>query len=639
MNQQTWKNIGNTVSASTLTATELGYQDSMDEFKQVLHSFNYTEILTTLARINLSLQWSRDFLEGESMLRKYFCSPFLLNTIDASIKFKECLIFNRKSTLHLLSESALSDPYSERSRDIVKESDQLGKGYLIANKLPDEKIPNFKIDLTEEDRKELLAACIPFMEYTTPIAPSSRSLYFMVRFKESFHSFQKKCSSSNIDVNEIFYEATGLNLQDYQYLIFEILAHYLNLSQQDILQKKDLAVNPMQFPSLTPLYDNLLQHEIFYEATGLNLQDYQYLIFEILAHYLNLSQQDILQKKDLAVNPMQFPSLTPLYDNLLQHICIPIDALATEAENTSSLPDEFRLWRKYPLVKISENEIVCIDIGFLEDKLETGVFWLLLNQLKKEKSGKDKVIIGLRGEVFEDYAASIIERGINNQTPSSMERYIIRPKYVQRQRGECTDITVCGSDNLILFECKAPLLSAKTKFSGDFCKFHDGIKPNAIKGVEQLWNAIQTLGHTNKKKRGQVKGIDISQVKRIYPVLILSDFIFSVPLMNRFLDLEFQRFVKYNDLKKHLEIMPLTVLTTDDLESLEPYLKDTPFHAHLDLWIAQIFLDNRSYPFSQYLRFLKEMEGKVRQNEYIEQEIRRVGDDIDGYLSSLGIID
>ena len=580
MNQQTWKNIGNTVSASTLTATELGYQDSMDEFKQVLHSFNYTEILTTLARINLSLQWSRDFLEGESMLRKYFCSPFLLNTIDASIKFKECLIFNRKSTLHLLSESALSDPYSERSRDIVKESDQLGKGYLIANKLPDEKIPNFKIDLTEEDRKELLAACIPFMEYTTPIAPSSRSLYFMVRFKESFHSFQKKCSSSNIDVNEIFYEATGLNLQDYQYLIFEILAHYLNLSQQDILQKKDLAVNPMQFPSLTPLYDNLLQH-----------------------------------------------------------ICIPIDALATEAENTSSLPDEFRLWRKYPLVKISENEIVCIDIGFLEDKLETGVFWLLLNQLKKEKSGKDKVIIGLRGEVFEDYAASIIERGINNQTPSSMERYIIRPKYVQRQRGECTDITVCGSDNLILFECKAPLLSAKTKFSGDFCKFHDGIKPNAIKGVEQLWNAIQTLGHTNKKKRGQVKGIDISQVKRIYPVLILSDFIFSVPLMNRFLDLEFQRFVKYNDLKKHLEIMPLTVLTTDDLESLEPYLKDTPFHAHLDLWIAQIFLDNRSYPFSQYLRFLKEMEGKVRQNEYIEQEIRRVGDDIDGYLSSLGIID
>ena len=35
MNHQSWQNIGNTVSASTLTATELGYQDSMDDFKQI----------------------------------------------------------------------------------------------------------------------------------------------------------------------------------------------------------------------------------------------------------------------------------------------------------------------------------------------------------------------------------------------------------------------------------------------------------------------------------------------------------------------------------------------------------------------------------------------------------------------------
>ena len=246
-------------------------------------------------------------------------------------------------------------------------------------------------------------------------------------------------------------------------------------------------------------------------------------------------------------------------------------------------------------------------------------------------------MMGLRGQVFEDYVASIVERGINAQTPSSMERFIIRPKYVQRQQEECTDIAVCGGDNLILFECKTPLLSAKTKFSGNFCNLYDGIKPNAIKGVEQLWSAIQTLGHTDTTQRRQVEGIDISQVRKIYPVLVLSDRIFSVPFMNRFLDSEFQRFVRYNDLKKHLKIMPLTVLTTDDLESLEPYLSDKPFHAHLDLWMAQIFLDNRSYPFSEYLRFLKEMEGKVRQNEYIEQEIRRVGDDIDAYLSTWGI--
>ena len=580
MNQETWDNIGNMVSASTLTVTELGYQDSMDEFKQILHSFDYKQILITLARINLLLQWSRDFLEGENILREHFCSPVLLNSVEASTKFRECLIFNRKSTLHLLTESVLSDPYAERSRDIVKERDQLAKGYLIANKLPDEKFSDFKMSLTAEETKEFLVTCLPFMEYTTPIAPSSRSLYFMVRFKKSLRNFQEMCLSSNIDVNEIFYQATGLNLQDYQYLIFEILAHYLNLSRQEIL-------------------DN----------------------------------------EDLFVNPQTFPPLTPLYDKLLQHICIPIDELATEAKNTPSLPNEFRLWRKYPLVKISENEIMCVDIGFLEDKLETGVFWLLLDQLKKEESGKDKTMIGLRGQVFEDYVASIIERGINNQTPASMENYIIRPQYVQRQQGECTDIAICGSNNLILVECKAPLLSAQTKFSGDFCNLYDGIKPNAIKGIAQLWNAIQTLGHTNKKKRGKVKGIDISKVKKIYPVLILSNLMFSVPLMNRVLYSEFQRFVKHNHLKKHLEIMPLTVLTIEDLESLEPYLSDTPFHDHLYQWITQFFFDRRPYPFSEYLSFLRKTEKKVRQNEYMEQEVRQIGVDIDAYLSNLGIVD
>ena len=234
---------------------------------------------------------------------------------------------------------------------------------------------------------------------------------------------------------------------------------------------------------------------------------------------------------------------------------------------------------------------MCIDIGFLLEKLETGVFWIIRNQLEEERRGKGEEIIQLWGQVFEDYAASIIERGINAQTPSSMERYILRPKYAQRQQAECTDIAVCGNDTLILLECKAPLLSAQTKFSGNFLHLRKGLKNKIIegKGIEQLWNAIQSLGHTNKHKRREVEGIDISQVKKIYPVLVLPDRIFSIPLMNRFLDAEFQRLVKYKDLKDYLEVMPLTVLTIANLESLEPYFSDIPFHARLDQWITQIF--------------------------------------------------
>ncbi len=584
MNRQDRIRTGNWDIFRVLTATQVGYPDSEEHLTQILRSFNYRDILIILARINLLLQ-RRDPSETEEILRKNFCAPVLLNAINLSRELKGNIIFNRESTLHLLHKSAsISDPRSNRVPDATANAMyELAKCYLIANELIGTHTPDFGRNLTEEQRKELLAALIPASEYAINPSPWPHIKNTLVRSKEFLARLQD--AALTFDLSETFSQATGLTLQEYQYLIFSILSVSSNFSPEEILEGKVLFVDTK--PS---------------------------------------------------------PALTLLYDKLLQHACISIDELAAQAKAIPSLSNEFRLWRKYPLVKIDENHIMCIDIGFLLEKLETGVFWIIRDKLEKAKTGKGEEIIGLRGQVFEDYAASIIRRVINAQTPSNMEGYIIGPKY-DRNRGECTDIAVCGDDALILLECKAPLLSAKTKFSGDFRKFYNELKDKIIegkdtkrrKGIKQLWNAIQTLGHTNKKKRGKVEGIDISKVKKIYPVLILSDRVFSFPLMNRFLDSEFQRFVKHSNLKKHLEIMPLTVLTIADLESLEPYLSDTPLHVHLYQWMTQIFLDNKSYPFSQYLRLLRKRE--VRQNRYMEQEIKRMHADMEECFSSWGIVD
>ena len=127
----------------------------------------------------------------------------------------------------------------------------------------------------------------------------------------------------------------------------------------------------------------------------------------------------------------------------------------------------------------------------------------------------------------------------------------------------------------------------------------------------------------------------MSRVKRIFPVLVLSDRIFSFPIMNRFLDSEFQRLTNTNVLRRNLEIMPLTVLTIDELESLEPYLCDSPFHDHLDKWITRVFRRSKSSPFTEYLRLLSERQ--VRENEFINNEVKMVSDDMQGYFSSKGM--
>ncbi len=339
---------------------------------------------------------------------------------------------------------------------------------------------------------------------------------------------------------------------------------------------------------------------------------------------------------DIFIDMKPTPSLGCMYHKLLPHVCVSIDELAHKAKKIPSLPNEFRLWRKYPLVKLSENKIFSIDNGFLRDKLDTGILWILRDQLEIQEKGKGADVIGLWGEIFEDYAASIVQRGIDAQSQPRMETCIFKPKYARREETECTDIAVYGGETLVLLECKAPVLTAQTKFSGDVSEFYSGIKSKFIEstGIKQLCKAIQTLFHTNEAERRNVNEIDVSNVKIIYPVLVLSDRTFSLVFMNEFFNSEFQRLRSSIVLQERVNIMPLTLLTIDELEDLEPYLQDTPLHVHLQKWLL-IFNLNQSLPFSEYLRSLRERE--KRANTYMNQKFKRIHTDMMEFYSTHGL--
>ena len=575
--QSPMQQIGNLAPFAVIKASDVYSKSSEEELTETLRTFNYTETLKTLARINLLLQRSENLSESERILREHFCDRLLRNKIKRK-GLTEHFIFNRESTLRLLSESArVADPRSTRAPNSTGEARHaLAKCYLIANESIGSNIPDVGPEATEEQRKAALVGLIPAQEYAVRPSRSARWKHTLVRSQE-FLTLFLEIESPTFDVNETFCQVTELTLQDYQHLIFGLFAV------------------PMNF-----------------------------------------SEKEILNSEMLLIDTKRYPRLTPLYDELLRHTCISIDDLARKAAKPPALLNDFLLWREYPLVKIGEDQIMCIDIGFLADKLETGMFWQIIGQLNNEKKGSGQDMIRLRGEVFENYASSIIERGINAQTPASRERCIVQPEYTEDKGKQRPDIAVCGWDTLILLECKAPLLRAEAKFSGDFDNFYNEIRDKIIegKGVEQLWNAIQALGHRNKAERCRVEGIDIFRVKKIYPVLVLSDSIFSLPEMNWFLDSEFQRFVKRNNLADDLKIRPLTVLTIEDLERLEPSLGDTAFHVHLEKWRTQYFLRNDSLPFSEYFR---SRGTKVDQNTYIDRKMKVLSDDIKEYFAALGI--
>ena len=577
MNQPGQIRVGSFAAVRMIAAADVDYPDSEEHLVQILSSFNLKDTVVTLARINLLLHRSSDSFECERILRKNFCSQNLRDEIQRR-NLSNDFLFNRRSTLRLLNMSInLAAPGSARSPDNSEEArNDLSRCYLIANHLVGRESSDDSMELTDDGRTESLVSLIPSREYAINPSPFPHIGRLLVRSDEYLTRFQKK--RSQLDVDSYFSAATGLVLQDYQYLIFSIL-------------------------TVTSRF----------------------------------TPKEILEGNVLFVDVKQHPNLASLYDKLLQHACIAVDELPRKAEGICSLPDEFRLWRQYPLVKLSRNQVFCVDIGFLLDKIHTGVFWILRDQLEKEKKNRGKKVIELRGEVFEDYAASIIERGINSQPKPRRESYMVDPRYNHKEQTQCTDIAVTANDALILLECKAPLITAKSKFSGDFSAFHSEVKRKVIAPNEknQLWEAIQKLGHTNKKKRLGIKGLDISKVKIIYPVLVLEDPIFSLVYMNWYLNREFKRFVKFNDLRKDWRITCLTVLTIDDLEDLEPYLQDTPLHEHLHKWIPQFIERRKSIPFSEYVRSLSGKE--TRRNTFRNQEIKRLHTEMQEYFTSRGV--
>lgn len=577
MNQQNQIQVGNFAVLPTLTASEVGYPDSEECLEDIMRSFNLRDSVIALAKINLLLHQSKDVSKYESILRAGFCTPIVQNVISSSTTLKEKVVFNRESTLRLLSKSiSTSTLMSTFDRNTeVDMGRKLGQCYLIANGLMGRNATSTGTNLTPVQRTGEITELIPAFEYAIKPSPWPHVKKSLVRTDEYLTRLEKK--PLTFDVSDTFCQATGLASQDYQFLIFGLLTVALKVLPEEILAGSEISID---------------------------------------------------------MKPT--PSLGCLYDKLLPHVCVSIDELAHKAKKIPSLPNEFRLWRKYPLVMLRENEIFSIDNGFLRDKLDTGILWILRDQLEMEEKGKGADVIGFWGEIFEDYAASIVQRGIDAQSQPRVETCNFKPKYAGREETECTDIAVCGGETLVLLECKAPVLTAQTKFSGDVSEFYSGIKSKFIEstGIKQLCKAIQTLFHTNEAERRNVNEIDVSNVKIIYPVLVLSDRTFSLVFMNEFFNSEFQRFRSSIVLQERVNIMPLTLLTIDELEDLEPYLKDTPLHVHLQKWL-QIFNLNQSLPFSEYLRSLRERE--KRTNTYMNQKFKRIHTDMMEFYSTHGL--
>ena len=224
--------IGNLVTLPTLTDRDVWSGNSNMDLSEILRSFNLADVVITLARINLYLQLNEDISECDRLLKSKFCAPYLRRKIEQR-RFSEHNIFNRKSTLRLLSQSvSVADPdKTPVPNPEVHVGTDLGQCYLIANGLSKVETIEYGSETTDEQREETLVELMPAFEYAIYSSPWNLIQKSLVRSEWLLTRLQQSCRT--FDANETFKNATGLTLEEYQHLIFGVYAVYSSFSPQE----------------------------------------------------------------------------------------------------------------------------------------------------------------------------------------------------------------------------------------------------------------------------------------------------------------------------------------------------------------------------------------------------------------------
>ena len=221
--------------------------------------------------------------------------------------------------------------------------------------------------------------------------------------------------------------------------------------------------------------------------------------------------------------------------------------------------------RKYPLYETSIRGFMIIDEDMIRKKIYKGPLFEL------QKETQLNAIIN-----FEDYKTKVSKDFFENVFFRSIAKIMVKSKYENFHFDDNVlgkpDLFYRSNKSVILIEFKDYLFPDKIMVGNDFASFKKYIDERFIisdkqkpKGVEQLANNIDSLYKMDYDFDFAL--VDIIAKKRplkIYPIICHTDFMFSMPGINQYLNIVFAKKLK----EKNVEAKYVRNVTLISLEIL-----------------------------------------------------------------------
>src|SRR2546427_1685381 len=518
--------------------------------KKKLGEFKLSNLIFTLARINVLLGWQRLF--GESDDKKKLQGLLVANFIDDDIlnaplqpllaneflkgqqspqvghlPADQVPIFSRQQTLNLLrlgmllcdeQGPLLTDGKTAGGRELgmcclmmndhlltVREEDAISKGTDVKR------------------RKHIGMQLAPIIELYNPPSFEHALVRAEIIFSEILNSqtmqahVQKELKG--FDLSKAFLTATGISLDMYRDLTLSMISSLLGRSYDELVDNPSL----FMFKRSEVLKESLVDQKDF-------------------DSYLSLDSMNLNEAK----------------------------ALFCKTDKKLLKQFDYVKFRSRPLIELEGEIIVCADLCFLIENLSSGIYWTIVDSLRGKD--KDKALQAF-GYLFEIYVNQLLQR-----ISKSNGTFIPSPTY---KTGELSfDGMICHGKHLIVMEHKGSFLEIEAKYSGKVRVFEKGLdkKFGAHEGVIQLAKHIGRLFRTPLCDRDQIEELDRvllnshSKIEKITPVLIVRESFLRFSAIEEMLSRRFVRLLARQKVSRGVEIAPLAVLDIDTLEAMMPNL-------------------------------------------------------------------
>lgn len=282
------------------------------------------------------------------------------------------------------------------------------------------------------------------------------------------------------------------------------------------------------------IFKDLLQREqkwssvgVWFERqTGLELETYLDMNLAVLSYFAVQHPRDLIKDAGLfAINPRTFFGVAGSLEGAKywEMEATSVEGLETRLSMRASgkVIHDFTELRVRPFLTVNESAVLCINPGFVQEKLDSGLFWAIANQLGNDERQQLFVIWG---QLFEEYVGWLVSSSID----ASHERYFRAPKYASKKiHHESFDsMVICGS-TCILIECKGGFLGRDAKYDENRQALIGGLDKKfgteAGAGLEQLVRKIGQVFGSGSGGRRTVEGVDITGIRQIIPAVVLQD--------------------------------------------------------------------------------------------------------------------